>query len=200
MPALTLLAVGGLAILALCLWSKVKGASIRPVLLGSRAWAIGTSAALGQNLLLCRLAGGWTFGMPLVALITGNAVFLGLATPFVLRSYQAATAHRERAWHETARIGAIYMIGANLAALIIVMVMRSILPAIPSGHSLISGGLRLLDVGMNAVLLFLIGAVLIGPIAEEVMFRGILLPWLDSWLPERAGLTILSAQRCARRP
>ena len=138
--------------------------------------------------------------MPLVALITGNAVFLGLATPFVLRSYQAATAHRERAWHEKARIGAIYMIGANLAALIMVMVMTSILPAIPSGHSLISGGLRLLDVGMNAVLLFLIGAVLIGPIAEEVMFRGILLPWLDSWLPERAGLTILSAQRCARRP
>ena len=104
MPTLRLLAVGGLVLVALCLWGKVKGASTRPVLLGSTAWAIGTSAALGQSLLLCRLTGGWTFGMPLVALITGNGVFLGLATPFVLRGYQAASGHRERPWHETARI------------------------------------------------------------------------------------------------
>ena len=192
MPAFRLLAVGGLVLVALCRWSKVKGASTRPVLLGSTAWAIGTSAALGQSLLLCRLTGGWTLGMPLVASLTGNAVLLGLVTPFVLRGYQAASGHGERPWHETARIGAIYMIGANLAAFIMVMVMTSILPAIPSGHSLISGGLRLLDVGMNAVLLFLIATVLIGPIAEEVMFRGILLPWLDSWLPGQAGLAISS--------
>src|SRR5206468_10666999 len=120
--------------------------------LGGGAWIIATSVALGQNLVLCRVTGGWPPGTPLLAVLTANGAFIGLATP-LLRTYQRAPGQRERPWHEIARLGAVYMIAANLAALIIVVAMSSILPAVPSGHSFISSGRQWLYFGTNAVIL-----------------------------------------------
>jgi len=151
MPSLGLIAVGASVFLALCLWSTAKGVSIRALLLGGGAWVIATGASLGQSLILCRLTGGWTLGLPLVGVLTENLVFLALATPFALGSRRAASGYGARSWHVTARIGALYMIGANAAALVVVVVMGSILPAMPSAHSFISAGRRALDIGTNAV-------------------------------------------------
>jgi membrane protease YdiL (CAAX protease family) len=86
----------------------------------------------------------------------------------------------------------IYLLGAITAALIVTVVMETSLPAIPSSHSFVHLGRMSVNIGTSAVLLFVLDAVLVGPIAEEVMFRGILLPWLGSWMSERVGLAVSS--------
>ena len=115
-----------------------------------------------------------------------------LGRPALRRIRTPGFPHATRPWHAAVRLGAVYIVVANTLAGLVVSAMNHWLPPVYSMHSVTEVGRRSLTMSPTAVLLFLTSLVALGPAAEECLFRGILLPWLASWMPERRALAISS--------
>ena len=187
-----MLACGGIVVAALALWGALNGASPNALLWGGAAWVISWSVAGVEVITLCGLLGGWTLGAMLVGMISIDTMVLLLGVPALRRLREPGFPRATRPWHAAVRLGALYIVGANTLAGLVVSAMNRWLPPLYSMHSVTEVGRHSLAMSPTAVLLFLTSLIALGPIAEECLFRGILLPWLTSWMPERRALAISS--------
>jgi membrane protease YdiL (CAAX protease family) len=179
-------------VVVLVLLGVMNGASPRALLWGGAAWVIGWGLADIEVVTLCRLLGGWTVGASVVGRISLYVTVLLLGVPALRRLRAPVFAHATRPWHAAVRLGALYIVGANALAALLVYAMRRWLPPVHTTDSVMGVGWLSLTASPTALLLFVTLLVGLGPVAEECLFRGILLPWLTSWMPERRALAISS--------
>jgi uncharacterized protein len=186
------LAVASTAIVGLLVCGRLNGAALGTILWTAGAWIIKAVVVRTESLTLCHLAGGWMLGSTLVALITGHLVVLLLVGRSALRAGETASRASAPPWHRIVRLGSIYLIAASVAAMGLAGVMGALLPPVGSPHAFAYLARMSRSTGPAAVLLLLVDLVVLGPTAEEVTFRGIVLPWLESWMPARSSLALSS--------
>jgi membrane protease YdiL (CAAX protease family) len=82
-------------------------------------------------------------------------------------------------WHNNGRIGTCLWIGAALAFLVAYAGTALDAPHVDPPYKALLSDKR-------SLILFALGGVIIGPIAEELIFRGFLMPLLLKWMPGAA--------------
>lgn len=133
---------------------------------------------------------GLSLGALLISLITGEVALLVAAATAMRRLDPACVAAAQPAAVPLGSVGAFgrgifYTLTGGLRAAICVGALATLAPV---GSNPVS---KLVPVarayGASALALLVLAVVIVGPIAEESLFRGVLLPWLARWMkPELA--------------
>ncbi len=145
--------------------------------------------------IMCWLLGGHSTGGFLVMMNAGTATGLVVAVAFQypLRRAGALEVPEGAATLSTARaLGQAlwYLLAGGFRLAILAAIINAVLPMQEGG--LLETVARFSFSSGGATFLFLSAVVVLGPVAEEVFFRGLLLPWISSWLGWRPALAITS--------
>jgi membrane protease YdiL (CAAX protease family) len=157
--------------------------------------ALAPLAGMGSAHAACVASGGWSVGVGLLGVIAqGLAMLLlgGVAMRFARRELRIVVGPRLPAARTTG-IGALFMLSGLARVALLVVSLWSLTPEL---HPLHEGGLEVMLAGEHGLygrLLVLLAAVAIAPPAEEVLFRGLLLPGLAQSMKPRAALFVSSA-------
>jgi membrane protease YdiL (CAAX protease family) len=168
------------------------GASPRPWMFWiafAGALAASDAALIAAHLITAKIVGGGSLGGALVGLCAGSATLLILAVVW----------RRRLGWRgepggaatlPTVVAGVAYMIAGVLRVGIILMGIGSLLHIAPPDpgreiHDLVGQGL-----GPTGIALLIFAAVILAPIGEETLFRGVLLPWLRRFVGVDAAVWI----------
>lgn len=184
----TLLAMG--ALLALWAVGRRRGADKRPlhvlgVLVAAGLGALATARGLSA------LLGGPSRGGVLLSVWAQGLILTGAAAALVRRGARGAEAPEARSWLRIylAGLGLLFTLGVRT---LLLMVWLSQLLAVSPDESqhpmtqLARGG----PMGVAGWVLLAVAAVLLAPVGEELLFRGVLLPWLSGWMGRVASLTV----------
>ena len=175
-----------LLVTALTLVARSRRAPASPGLL-VLAGLLSLSLASSLVLLAFQLTMGVSLGAVLVALLGGSVALLvvGLVATSVI-DQEPAQIGPLLSTPKAIGLGALYgLAGApRLAALVAVLVTLAGLPLRTASKAF---GLEPAW-GPVGVGLFLAAAVVVAPVAEEMLFRGVLLPWLVRWMRPAAAL------------
>lgn len=190
-------AIGAVIVFGLYLAGRRRGMDATLV------WAAGVlvMVAVGAQAVMsgtCEALGGPTRGGFLLGLLA-QTVLLLLGGLWLYRRARKATwwnaaAHAESmVWSKVAGLGAWYMLtGAMRFGVAVVVITRTVPGADGAGpyadspiHAVAGQPL-----GALGILLFVSAVVVFGPIAEELVFRGAVLPWLGGFMPRLAALVV----------
>lgn len=188
--------VGCLIIGAIAVWGRWRGTR------QSARWAwvlvplvvapiIGLGAALGT----CNAIGGWSVGTALVGLIAQGLTMLTLGW-LVLRALKAQLDARMGPHLSTARaarLAVLYIASAMARAAIALYILMTLVPSLQQARD---PAVNALIVGTQSPLgrlLMISAAVVLAPLAEEVIFRGVLLPGLAQHMKTQHALLISAA-------
>lgn len=188
-----------LGLLFVTLWGWRKGALRSLPVYGLLAISL-TAGYVGLPWLfsraLCALQGGSSLGTFLLALSFGPgcvAILLAVALPRLRR--QGALAVPAAVQVEVSGAAAFGLgLGYALAGLwrlrVAGLLLESWLPKTGASDPAFTGLLQQGTASAGALALLVLAAVLIGPLTEELMMRGLLLPWLAGWLDARIALPL----------
>ena len=190
---------GALVVFGLYVWGRRRG--MDATLLWAALLLVGVSVgASAATFATCMVVGGRTTGGFLMGLLAQTVLLIAGGLFLWRRARRAGWVHRaERTptlpWLHTAALGIWYGLTGALRVGILVLVMTSLTSDASAGpfgdsplHALAQGG----ELGVAGWALFLLPVVLLGPIGEDLLFRGALLPWLAGFLPKGAAV-VLSA-------
>jgi membrane protease YdiL (CAAX protease family) len=181
-------AVGLLAVTALV--AARRRASVDPPALGLWLAFAGTLAAsnaalVGTTIAVSKVVGGSSLGGALVGVVAGSGVLLALSAAWrallLRRGALAIEAEGAPAWR--AVLGGVGYILAGLPRVGFLLVAAVPLFHLPETdpaaeiRELVRPGL-----GPAGIALFVFAAVILAPVGEETLFRGVLLPWLRRFL------------------
>jgi membrane protease YdiL (CAAX protease family) len=179
-------------LLALILLAGVRrGTALDPPALG--VWLVGVAATLaagdaaliGTTLAVEKVVGGGSLGGSLVGLVAGSATLLAIAAAWRARLLGRGALVLDPLG-EPAPGSVVLGIGYILAGLVRVgIVLAAVIPLLHLPESdpgseireLVNGGLH-----PAGTALLVLAAVVVAPIVEETLFRGVLLPWLRRFL------------------
>lgn len=185
-----------LALLVLIAWGRQRGR--RPLVMGAATvcFLVGYQLAFYYGTpAICWLLGGHSTGGLLVTLNAGTASALVLALAFqrpLRRAGALEMPHAESTLSTARALGlALWYLMTGGFRLAILAALIDVLLPMPEG-GLLDVVARYSFSSAGATVLFLTAVVVLGPVAEEVFFRGLLLPWISSWLGWRAALAITS--------
>ncbi len=188
--------IGALAVFGLYAWGRRRG--MDATVLWAALLLVGVSAgASGASLLTCTLIGGQAAGTFLVGVLAQTVLLIAGGLWLWRRARRKGWGHRaERSptlpWPHAVGLGVLYGLTGALRVGICVLVFTALTqdaaPA-PFGdsplHALAQGPL-----GPLGWALFILPVVVLGPMGEELLFRGAVLPWLAGFLPKVAALVI----------
>jgi hypothetical protein len=184
----TLLAMGGL--LALWALGQRRGADARPL------QVVGVLVAAGIGALvtvrgLSALLGGPSRGGVLLSVWAQGLILVGLSAALVRRGSPGAEAPEARPWFPIylASVGLLIALGVRTMMLMAWVTQLLAVSPDESQHPmtlLARGG----PLGATGWVLLAVPAVLLAPVGEELLFRGVLLPWLSGWMGHVATLTV----------
>jgi membrane protease YdiL (CAAX protease family) len=185
----------GLAIGALLvLWGlgRKRGADVTPlgVLAGLLAAVLGSTATM---LGLASLLGGPTRGGVLVGAFVQTLLVVLAAWGLFRRGAPALEEPGTRGWLHAYFVGLGLLVTLGMRTLFLLAWISQVLSTSPEDvqHPL-TGIAQTGPLGPLGWLLLASSAVLLAPLGEELMFRGVLLPWLRGWMGQTAAL-VLSA-------
>ncbi len=180
-PALLSLAVGLSAMLLLWLYSLARG-GLSATAWGGAILAMALAPLMGAAVTYgsCQQLGGMSQGVSLIGLVGQGAALLALGGAMWWRSRERLAlvlGPKLGTGHTIAR-GALFMMASIVRLGLAATVVTTLMPQLNSGDDaalaeLFSGGGSLLGKA-----LVLLAAVIFAPLAEEVIFRGLVLPGL----------------------
>ncbi|MCK5799729.1 MAG: CPBP family intramembrane metalloprotease, partial [Deltaproteobacteria bacterium] len=153
---------------------------------------------LGVKALLCALTGGVGLGAVLVALVAGPAVVVAILAVLLPRLRRMGALDSRPGLVTTVTPWAALGLGIAYAFAGVwrVRVLGLFVEGFGSGGGgtdpAFTGLLTQATATPVALALFALAAAFVGPLAEELMMRGLLLPWLTSWLDHRVALALAS--------
>ncbi len=153
--------------------------------------ALGVAAAYGA----CNSLGGWSIGTALLGLIAQGAAMLGLGW-LVLRVLGAQLdAHMgpRLSTSHAARLAVLYIASAMARAAIALFVLMTLVPSLQQARDPGLGALLTSAGSPLGRVMMVTAAVVLAPVAEEVVFRGILLPGLAQHMKTHAALVVSAA-------
>lgn len=167
-----------------------KKVGLRPILIAMSAIALHTAVSIGVSLLLFRTVGA-SLGTSLLAMIAGGLTMLGIAL-IGMRGLEQPPAPAEPLGTFRAVItGVFYAFAGALRAGIVILFATTFLHA-PNHPASDVFGLAT-SWGPAGIALFVVAAVIVAPIAEESLFRGVLLPWLMKWTSPTTAVFVSAA-------
>ncbi len=178
------------ALLVLWLVGRRRGADWRP--LGVMAVLVAAGlAALVTMKGLSALLGGPSRGAALVA-VWGQALVIILASWLIVRrGAPGPEATEGRGWLQTYLRSLGLFITLGMRVLMLLVWLSLVLGALPNEnqHPMMEMA-REGPLGVLGWVLLVIPAALLAPIGEELLFRGVLLPWLSGWMGRVAALML----------
>lgn len=152
---------------------------------------IGIAGAYGA----CTATGGWSTGAALLGLIAQGLGMLGIgyAVLRALRTQLDARMGPRLSTARAARLAVLYIASAMARATIALYVLMTLVPSLQAARD---PGVSALIEGTSSPLgrlLMITAAVVLAPLAEEVVFRGILLPGLSRHMRTQNALLISAA-------
>jgi uncharacterized protein len=184
------LAIG--ALLALWILGRRRGADATPlgVLAGLAAAVLGSTVAVVG---LSSLLGGPTRGGVLVGACAQTLLLLVAALVLQRRGAPGLEAPGARGWLRMYFVGLGLLVTLGMRTLFLLAWLSKVTSTAPEEvqHPL-TGIAQSGPLGTLGWLLLAVAAVLLAPVGEELMFRGVLLPWLRGWMGQAAAL-VLSA-------
>jgi hypothetical protein len=184
----TLLAMG--ALVALWAVGRRRGADARPlhvlgVLVAAGLGAVVTARGLSA------LLGGSSRGGVLLSTWAQGLILVGVAAVLVRRGARGAEAPEARSWLRIylASLGLLFTLGMRTLMLMVWLSQVLVISPDESQHpitQLARGG----PLGVAGWVLLAVPAVLLAPVGEELLFRGVLLPWLSGWMGRVASLAV----------
>ncbi|MBM4357890.1 MAG: CPBP family intramembrane metalloprotease [Deltaproteobacteria bacterium] len=157
--------------------------------------AVAPLVGMGTAQLACERSGGWSIGVGLLGVIAQGIAMLalgGLAMRLARDELRVVVGPRLPTARTTG-LGALFMLSGLARIALLVVSLWSLVPELHQAHD---GGLDVMlagEQGPHGRALVLFAAVLIAPAAEEVLFRGLLLPGLAHSMRPRAALLLSSA-------
>lgn len=178
------------ALLVLWLVGRRRGGDWRP--LGVVAvLVVGGLAALVTMKGFSALLGGPSRGTALVA-VWGQALVIVLASWLLVKRSASGTGTPEgRSWFKTYLVSLGLFITLGIRVLMLLVWLSQVLGELPNQnqHPMMEMA-REGPLGVLGWVLFIIPAALLAPIGEELLFRGVLLPWLSGWMGRVATLVV----------
>ncbi len=183
-----LLAMG--VLLALWALGRRRGADERPL------QVVGVLVAAGLGALvtaqgLSALLGGPSRGGVLLSVWAQCLILVGLAAALVRRGAPGAETPEARPWFPiyVASVGLLITLGVRTLMLMVWVTQLLVVSPDESQHP-ITQLARAGPLGAVGWVLIAVPAVLLAPVGEELLFRGVLLPWLSGWMGRVATLTV----------
>jgi membrane protease YdiL (CAAX protease family) len=188
--------IGGIAI-----WGRQRRGPRGPDPASARwAWvlvpiAVAPAIGIGTAFASCTTTGGWSIGTALLGLIAQGLAMLGLGWVVLraLRSELDARMGPQLSTGRAARLAVLYIASAMARAAIALYVLMTLVPSLqqardPAVNALFEGTTSPLG-----RVLMVSAAVVLAPLAEEIVFRGILLPGLARHMKTQTALIISAA-------
>ena len=145
----------------------------------------------------CRAVGGSSRGGMLLAIAVQTVLVL-LAGAILIRRVPPLPTPPQPHWFRIALRGALYMLGGGIRVGIALLALMQLAGGAgaaesPFQNSPIHELGQSVSFGPGGMLLFAIPVAIIGPIGEELLFRGVVLPWLVAWMSEKWALIFTTA-------
>ncbi len=151
--------------------------------------AAADAAILGTHALIAALTGGGSLGGALLGLCAGSGTLLILAVVFRRRlGFRGEPGGA--ATSPTIVAGVAYMIAGVLRVGILLAGIGPLLRLAPPDPGRELRGLVDRGLGPGGIALLIFAAVILAPIGEETLFRGVLLPWLRRFLAPDAAVWV----------
>jgi membrane protease YdiL (CAAX protease family) len=178
------------ALLGLWALGRRRGADSRPLLVLATL-AVSGLAALGVARGLSALLGGPSRGLVLISGVVNSGVLLLVAAVWVRRAAAAAEAPAQQGWLRVYFSSVGLLITLGVRAMMLVGWLSQMLGTLPTQnqHPMIEMA-RQGPMGLLGWSLLAVPAALLAPVGEELLFRGVLLPWLRGWMGEVAALVV----------
>lgn len=178
------------ALLGLWALGRRRGAGSHPLLVLA-ALAISGLAALGAGRGLAALLGGPSRGVVLISGVVSAGVLLLVAAVLVRRAGASAETPAPRGWLRVYFSSVGLLITLGVRAMVLVSFVSQVLGTLPgqNQHPLMEMA-RQGPMGLLGWSLLVVPAALLAPVGEELLFRGVLLPWLRGWMGEVAALGV----------
>lgn len=154
--------------------------------------ALAPLVGIGTSHAACERIGGWSAGVGLLGVMAQGVSMLvlgGLAMWVARRELRVVVGTRLPVGQATG-VGTVYMLAVLVRIALLVFAIGSLTPEL---HRLHEGGLDVMLAGERSAYgrgLVLVAAVLVAPPAEEVLFRGLLLPGLAQSMPTHVALLV----------
>ncbi len=178
--------VAGLVVVALHRLGRRRGMDATLLWAGGLLLVVGVLTE-GATLATCVLVGGPSSGVLLVGvaaqtvvLLLGGWVLFRRARP----ELRAPESIPTRPVATTVGLGAWYLLTGGFRIGGLLLVVSLLIGADP--YAVAEAPLQSLatsDLGPWGVVLFVVPVAVLAPLSEELLFRGILLPWLSRWMP-----------------
>ncbi len=183
-----LLAMGVL----ITLWAlgQRRGADARPLQILGVLVAAGIGALVTVRG-LSALLGGPSRGGVLLSVWAQGLILIGLSAALVRRGSSGAEAPEARPWFPiyAASVGLLITLGVRTMMLMVWVTQLLAVSPDESQHPMTLLA-RAGPLGATGWVLLAVPAVLLAPVGEELLFRGVLLPWLSGWMGHVAALTV----------
>lgn len=169
--------------------ARLRGASLRPGIFATLSFlfAAFTSTALSFGL----LRGGLdAIGATLLAMALGSAA-MGTVAALGARAITGPVVTSPISTLEALGRALLYAFGGGIRVGVLAATV-SILLSLPRANAAEAFGVTASWTPLSLAL-FVVAAVIIAPLAEETLFRGLLMPWLCTWMSDRTALFVSSA-------
>lgn len=181
------------ALIALWLVGRKRGAGARPLqVLAVLALAVLGFAMTGRG--LAAALGGPSRGAALLGMWAQTGILCGASLLLLRRASAASPEEGSQGWVRSyfVSLGLLITLAPRVLFLLAwLAVLLSILPQ-DNQHPLV-GLVQQGPMGALGWVLLAVPAALLAPVGEELLFRGLLLPWLHSWMGRVAALVISAA-------
>lgn len=178
------------ALLGLWAVGRRRGADARPLLVLG-ALVVSGIGALVTARGLSAVLGGPSRGLVLLSGAVNAGVLLLVAAVLARRAAPAEEAPESRDWLRSyfASVGLLITLGVR--AMVLMGGVSQMLGVLPdqNQHPMVEMA-RQGPLGLMGWGLLIIPAALLAPVGEELLFRGVLLPWLSGWMGRVAALTV----------
>jgi membrane protease YdiL (CAAX protease family) len=147
----------------------------------------------GATLGMARLVGGWSLGGSLIGLAAATAAILGGAVLWragLARTGMLPALEGSGALFSTIVGGMAAIFAGTIRVGIVLSAATSMLrlPEVDLGNE--ARELVALSPGPAGIAIFVFAGVILAPVGEEILFRGVVLPWLCRWMSEEAAVWV----------
>ncbi|MGA9522297.1 MAG: CPBP family glutamic-type intramembrane protease [Myxococcaceae bacterium] len=185
--------VAGVVVVTLHLLGRRRGGDATLLWAGALLLVVGLITE-GVSLGTCVLVGGSSPGVMLVG-VAAQTVVLLLGGWILYRRFRpelrAPDAFPVRPLATAVALGAWYLLTGAFRVGGLALIVSLLVGADP--YAVAEAPLQSLatkDLGPLGIVLFVVPVVLLAPLSEELLFRGILLPWLSRWMPAWGAIAV----------
>src|ERR1041385_7041224 len=100
----------------LSVWCMLRGTGVGGVAWVGGSWIIANGTSFGVTFMLAWLTGQRATHFFVTTMLVRNALVIILAGVWIARNRDGHTEKRQRKWHVAVRLGALYLVAANLFA------------------------------------------------------------------------------------